>query len=693
MEKSNDMEKEKENKINENNQDSNSNKISIQLKTPQKSSITLTNSSNKENPKKSILDMDFKSLTPNKPTVTFNSYKTPTGSSGQTNISITPSSQNKKRLFHDSLLTRKSYSANPTRIQNIINKSIRSLTTKRHNLYSSSSKKSSILESNNSLKSSSNKIGTTNLTTSNKKSNINSNITYLSSETPTPIPTNLNITNSKETTTTTTKTTSSSLSKTQKSTLKVNSSNDINSIFNDDQPEMSPKISNSNKKSTHSAIRDIDKKYEFMNDKITPIKQTISKSSNNISSSPIITTTTVTKKLGNITKIGVPAKDITDSIESRKSRRHSRSSRRSSMNKNIKVQKRQGVLTELKRKVDPITGIISELSVVEDPDTGETTRVITSYDPVTGNKTETKTITTTTTTMTTTTQSTTTRKTTTIEKEEEEEEFADDESDINEIIEYSSSLYDEEEDHDNIFTKLKDIQDVEGQEDSDYHSIQDNHDITDKKTDSEETERTPQNKTFLKEKNRKLGAYSVPSLHSKKFKLNQPFSLDNPPYTIYSKDRSDQERNSFNNIPTVGKLSLSNVDLNLPQYNSKDILSKYSITKNKLDLSTLKKQYKLEQELNDNLLNNKKPKSKIAECEEAIGNLLSKWSKEEEEKNEAEEENADESFSYNTNIKEIREEIQRRIEKNKKLNEEINQQSLKLNLENQKETGKLISFN
>jgi len=682
-------------------QTSTSNDITIQLTTPQKSNITLTES-NVDNKIKSILGEDFKSLTPNKPTLKFDTYITPTSKSiTQSNTTTAaPSTQYKQRLFHDSLFTRKSYSANPTRIQKTINKSIRTLNGKYRNLYNSPTRsKKSVLDTSSPLKKRSTRMDLSNPSTSTKKSNINTFISYHSSQTPTPVP----IANSQNKGKSVASTSKSQNTK-SKLNATSNKTNTIDLTFADDQPEITPQKAN---RTSSSTLRNIDSKYEFMNEKITPINQ---KLPNISSSSPIVTTTTVTKKLGNITKIGVPAKEISQSNNgdsTRSSRRRSHG-RRSSF-KSIKSHKRKGVLIELKRKVDPITGIITELSVVEDPDTGETTRVITSYDPVTGNKTETKTITTTTTTMTTTTQSTTTRKTTTIDRAEEEEEEEEEETDYdfenvsgnenenNGFIEYSSSLYSDDE-GDNIFTKLND---THTDEEFDQQSLTSNEldappslsqeKISQKNSSDKTMTHTPQNKNSIRVNSQKIGTYSVPSFHSKRFRLDESSSLEHPPYTIYSKGLSDQDRESFNNVPTVGRLSLSNVDLNSSKYNGKDILSNYTVTKNKLDLSMLKKQYKLEQEINDNLLNNAKPKSKIAECEEAIGNLLSKWTKEDEEKKEAEAEESDnDSNTFKENIKKIQEEIERRIEKNKKLNEEINNQSLQFSLNQQKEASKFI---
>eukprot|EP00833_Pecoramyces_ruminatium_P003536 jgi/Orpsp1_1/1177568/evm.model.c7180000061957.1 len=362
---------------------------------------------------------------------------------------------------------------------------------------------------------------------------------------------------------------------------------------------------------------------------------------------------------------------------------------------NRKNQKRKGVLTELKRKIDPITGIISKLSVIEDPDTGETTRIITSYDPITGNKTETKTITTTTTTMTTTTQSTTTRKTTTIDRENNNNNNNNDDDD-NDIEEEGIINEEEIEKETDDEVEIIDVTDNSSftNSDEDYESISESDNIF-KRMDTQNSNsnldferKTPQknNKRFIDMNLKKNGSLSVPYLYNKKFKLNEPFSLKIPPYTVNSKVVND-DQGSFNNIPTVGKLSLSNIDLNSPKYNNKDLLSNYPISKNRLDLSVLKKQYKLEQEINNHLLNTEKPKSKFAECEEAIGNLLSKWSKKDEEKNETErEDNEDEFISFNTNIKIMQEEIQKKIEKNRKLNEEINNKSLKF-------SNKIISSN
>ncbi|ORX51519.1 hypothetical protein BCR36DRAFT_404165 [Piromyces finnis] len=693
-------------KVNSKVQASSANDINIQLTTPKKSNISLINSSESKNKTKSVLGTDFKLITPNKPTVNFDTYITPTSLSiTQGNTTTTPLTQNKQRLFHDSLLTRKSFSANPTRIQRIINKSMKTLNSKHRNLFNNPSHSKKSVSSNNSpLKKRSMKMNTT--STSMKKSTINTYSSYLSNETPTHSPV-LNNNQYKGNA-------SVSTSKSQNSKPKsiTATTSNVDSTFINDQ----------SKKPYHNtslSLRDIDSKYEYLNDKITPIKQKFSDIS---STSPIVTTTTVTKKLGNITKIGVPPKEISPSSNKegninrrRRSRSHSR--RRKSSVKNLKDNNGNGVLIELKRKVDPITGIISELSVVEDPDTGETTRIITSYDPVTGNKSETKTITTTTTTMTTTTQSTTTRKTTTIDREEEEEETEDDFDNISEndnensmnesgYIEYSSSLNSEDE-GDNIFTKLHD---THSDSDFDQQSLVSNDldappslnpENSSQKHNREQTlEYTPQNKTSVKDNTRKIGTYSVPTLHRNKYRLEDTISLDNPPYTIYSKGRSDQDHQSFNNVPTVGRLSLSNIDLNSPKYNDKDNLSNYYVSKNKLDLSMLKKQYKLEQEINDNILNNAKPKSKIAECEEAIGNLLSKWTKEDEEKEKIEthEENEEDSLTFNTNIKEIKEEIQRRIEKNKKLNEEINNKSLQFNLKQQQQQAepndkKIVTIN
>jgi len=353
-----------------------------------------------------------------------------------------------------------------------------------------------------------------------------------------------------------------------------------------------------------------------------------------------------------------------------------------SNNSKNKNQKRKGVLTELKRKVDPVTGIISKLSVVEDPETGETTRIISSYDPITGNKTETKTVTTTTTTMTTTTQSTTTRKTTTIDREDDEDEKEEElEEEEEEVIDennfekktkgdtesvsakdYSLIIYnDEEQEPENIFTRL---------------NIQKRNEYSDMER------QTPQknNKRYEEENKKRNGYFSVPQLYHKKFRLDEPFSLKIPPYQVDSEMLNDHQN--------TGRLTLSNIDLNSPRLNDKNLLSNYSISKNKLDLSTLKKQYQLEQEINNNLLNTEKPKSKFAECEEAIGNLLSKWSKEKEERKEEEEaENKEESedeniSSFSANIKVIQEEVQKKIENNRKLHEEINNKSLKFNFSN-----------
>ncbi|OUM56319.1 hypothetical protein PIROE2DRAFT_65603, partial [Piromyces sp. E2] len=709
-EKTNETVKETD-KVDDKVQTTSSNDISIQLTTPQKSSVTVTES-NTDNKTKSILGADFKSLTPNRPTLKFDTYITPTSKSiTQSNNTTTPSTQFKQRLFHDSLLKRKSYSANPTRIQKTINKSMKALNNKHRSLFNSPSRtKKSELVTNSPLKKRSTRTNVTNTFASSKKSNTNTFISYLSNETPTPTPTNNSQNKGKsvvESSSTKSQNTKSKLNTT--TTINNDNTNKIKSVdltFTDDQPEITSDKLN---RTPSLSLRDIDSKYEYMNDKVTPIKQKLSDIS---SSSPIVTTTTVTKKLGNITKIGVPAKDINQNNNegsTSHSRRHSRHHSRRSSFQNLRSHKRKGVLVELKRKIDPLTGIISKLSVVEDPETGETTRIITSYDPETGNKTETKTITTTTTTMTTTTQSTTTRKTTTIDRGEEDEEDEEEETDYdfdnaseNEnnmtgFIEYSSSLNNSDEEGDNIFTKLND---THSDEEFDQHSLVSNDLDAPPSINLEKTphtnsknqtmEHTPQNKYSVKDNNRKIGTYSVPSLHSKKFRLDESLTLDHPPYTTYSKGLNDQDRQSFNNVPMVGRLSLSNVDLNSPKYNGNDRLSNYWVTKNKLDLSALKKQYKLEKEINDNILNNAKPKSKIAECEEAIGNLLSKWTKEEEEKKEAEaqEESEGESLTFTTNIKEIQEEIQRRIEKNKKLNEEINHQSLQLSLTQQKETGK-----
>jgi hypothetical protein len=263
---------------------------------------------------------------------------------------------------------------------------------------------------------------------------------------------------------------------------------------------------------------------------------------------------------------------------------------------NNKSQKRKSILTELKRRVDPITGIVSKLSVVEDPETGETIRVITSYDPITGNKTETKTITTTTTTMTTTTQSTTTRKTTTIDRENDEndsneeereeeiidlDDFTNETEDDDERIgatDYSTVVYSDEESESmpvNIFTRLN------NQNQNDEYYIE---------------RKTPQNnnKRFIDENNKKNGSFSVPQIFHKKIRLDESSSQRISPYTVNSKVLNNHQ-NSFNNIPVVGRFTLPDNDLNSSRFNNIDLLSNYSISKNKLNLSTLKKQYQLEQ--------------------------------------------------------------------------------------------------
>jgi len=286
--------------------------------------------------------------------------------------------------------------------------------------------------------------------------------------------------------------------------------------------------------------------------------------------------------------------------------------------------------------------------------------------------------------MTTTTQSTTTRKTTTIDRENDEndsneeereeeiidlDDFTNETEDDDERIgatDYSTVVYSDEESESmpvNIFTRLN------NQNQNDEYYIE---------------RKTPQNnnKRFINENNKKNGSFSVPQIFHKKIRLDESSSQRISPYTVNSKVLNNHQ-NSFNNIPVVGRFTLPDNDLNSSRFNNIDLLSNYSISKNKLNLSTLKKQYQLEQKINSNLLNTEKPKSKLTECEEAIGNLISKWSKDDEDMKETENKEEDENkdiYSFSTNIKAIREEIQKKIEKNRKLHEEINNKSLKINL-------------